>query len=395
MISMQQMLSCTALFLCLGAPALDAASVSENHPDGSKALKVSVNKDGERDGALTAWWPGGKVVQEKSKWNDGKLHGVRQTFDEQGTLRTEEAWLDGRLIYPRSQTIINARFTQLKADSQRQLAELHKSPDFTAELTGDQADALTQLRQYRFLCGLTDDIDITNTYTLEAQKGAEILVAIGKLDHFPKQPAQWSDADYALAQSACGHGNLAMGGGNLTRAVDMWMDDSDPSNIGALGHRRWMLNPSMGQCGFGIDGNYQVIWAHDQSQQQPTAQSWQAFPPPGFVPTTHFGNRHAWHISLNPKDYSIDLKAMTFAIYPLDQRLQRNGAAYILDHDGSDGTGYGSYKNARIVRPATDRQPTGQPPYTVAKNRSFEAVVTGLKPRNDAPNELSWIVTFY
>lgn len=375
--------------------ALAAETVTENHPDGSKALTVAVDKDGKRDGALTAWWSGGKVLKEKSKWDKGELHGLRTLYDEKGKPVVEETWIKGRLVYPRSQAQVAAGLQRIEAEVAALLPTWPKSGNAGAPAPVDESRALARLRQYRWLVGLAHDVSIEPRYTDEAQEAAEVLAAIGRLDHHPKQPAGWADADFAKAKSGCGHGNLAMGVGDLVRAVDLWMDDSDPSNIDALGHRRWMLNPVMQTCGFGISGKFSVIWAHDDARKEPPPQAWQAFPPPGYVPVTHFGNRHAWHLSLNPKDYSVDLKSMTFQIFALDERLQRQGGPLALDHDGSNDTGYGCYKNARIVRPDAKSGGKGQAIYSVAKNRSYEAVVGALKPKGQAPAEISWIVTFF
>jgi hypothetical protein len=383
------------LLLLFVFAALAAETVTENHPDGSKALTVTVDKDGKRDGTLTAWWPGGKLLQEKSKWDAGMLHGLRTLYDEKGKPLTEETWIRGRLIYPRSQAQTAQLLTRIEAETLQWMATWPKPSNPAAAAPAEQAKALVRLRQYRALCGLSYDVVLDDRYTDEAQEGAKVLAALGKLDHFPKQPAGWNDEDFAKAKSACGHGNLAMGASDLIRAIDMWMDDSDASNIGALGHRRWLLNPEMLACGFGISGKFSVIWAHDAARKQPAVQQWQAYPPPGFMPISHFGDRHAWHISLNPADYAVNATSETFAIYALDQQLKRQGAALPLDHDGSNDTGYGSYKNARIVRPDAKSGGKGQPSYAVAKGRSFEAVVGGLKPKGDAPAEISWVVTFY
>lgn len=379
----------------LAVALLSAETVTELHPDGSKALSVAVDKDGKRDGALTAWWPGGKLLKEKSKWDKGELHGMRTLYDEKGKPSVEETWIRGRLIYPRSQAQVAAGLAKVEADTMPLLPVWPKSGNPGAPSPVDEIKAVVRLRQYRWLCGLSHEVVIQPEYTDEAQEAAEILAAIGKLDHFPTKPAGWSDADYAKGKSGCGHGNLAMGAGDLVRAVDMWMDDSDQSNIGALGHRRWLLNPVMQTCGFGISGKFSVVWAHDTSRKDPTPQQWQAFPPPGFVPMSHFSDRHAWHISLNPTDYKVDVKSMTFAIFALDPQLRRQGAALPLDHDGSNTVGYGSYGHARIVRPDGKLSGKGQPGYAVAKGRSYEAVVGGLSPKDKAPAEISWVVTFY
>ncbi len=379
----------------LAVATLSAQTVTELYPDGTKSLSVAVDKEGKRDGQLTAWWPGGKLLKEKSKWDNGGLHGIRVLYDEKGKAQTEETWIRGKLIYPHSQAEVAQTLARIDAETMQLLPSWPKSGNPAAPSPVDEAKALARLRQYRWLCGLSYDVVIKPVYTDEAQEGGEILAALGKLDHHPAQPAGWNDADYAKAKSACGHGNLAMGAGDLTRAVDMWMDDSDKSNIDALGHRRWMLNPVMQACGFGISGKYSVIWAHDDDRKAPEPQQWQAFPPPGFMPVTHFSERHAWHISLNPADYTVDLKAMTFVIRALDERLQPIGDPLPLDHDGSEGSGYGCYKNARIVRPDSASGGKGRPTYAVAKRRSYQAVVGGLKPKGVAPAEISWVVTFY
>jgi len=384
-----------SLILFLAFTALSAEAVTENHPDGSKALSVAIDKDGKRDGALSAWWPGGKVLKEKSKWDKGELHGLRMLYDEKGKPTVEETWIRGRLIYPRSQAQVTTGLARIEAETMALLPTWPKSGNPSAPAPADEAKAMAKLRQYRWLVGLAYDVTIEPKHTDEAQKGAEILAALGKLDHHPAKPAGWNDADYKKAKNACWHGNLAMGVGDLGRSVDMWMDDSDQSNIDVLGHRRWMLNPVMQTCGYGISGKYSVIWAHDGARKDPTAQQWQAFPPPGFMPVSHFGDRYAWHISLNPAEYTIDLKATTFVIHVLDAQLKRQGAPLPLDHDGSNGDGYGCYKNARIVRPDAKSAVNGQKGYAVAKGRSYEAVVGGLKPKGNAPAEIIWIVTFY
>lgn len=379
----------------LAVTALAAESVTENHPDGSKSFTVQVDKQGQRNGTLTAWWPGGKIVKEKSAWADGHLHGIRQLFDEKGKPLVDETWLQGRLVYPRTQAQTSDGLAAIEREAMAYIATVPKSANPTAAPAADQGKALARLRQYRWLCGLAHDVTIDATYTDEAQEASRILVAIGKLDHHPAKPATWNDTDFAKASNACGHGNLAMGGNSLTAAVDMWMDDSDATNIDRLGHRRWMLNPPMQACGFGITGAYEVIWAHDSARKEPTRQQWQAFPPAGFVPVTHFSDRHAWHLSLNPADYQINLTSETFQIYPLDKRFVRSGPAYALNYEHGNSDGFGSYANARMVRPDPLKQPKGQTPFQVAKGRSYEAVVGGLSPKGDAPKEISWIVTFY
>jgi hypothetical protein len=386
--------------LVLLAPALSAAQVTETHPDGSRASTAVVDKEGRRDGAYTAWWPGGKLLKEKAAYKDGVLHGIRALYDEKGKQVGEETWIQGRLIYPRNQAQVAAGLKQIEAEAAAWVAQWPKPTNPAAAGPADQAKALARLRQYRWLSGLAHDVVLDDRYTDCAQEGAALLAKLGKLDHHPKKPADMDEATYKKAYEGTSRGNLAQGLGDLVSAVDGWMDDSDPSNIAALGHRRWLLNPSMAAAGFGIDGKMSVVFAHDTARKDAPHQPWQAYPAPGFYPVSHFGQRHAWHVSVNPKDYQTDLKAATFRIYALDQSLRRlSEEPLTLDYDGSNGDGYGDYRNARIVRPGQPKDPPrGQKPgpvYQVVKGRSYEAVVGGLTPKGSAPSEIRFVVTFF
>jgi hypothetical protein len=50
------------------------------------------------------------------------------------------------------------------------------------------------------------------------------------------------DKRYQQGVEGAGHSNLAVSGA-VVDSVDNYMDDSDPGNVGRLGHRRWCLNP--------------------------------------------------------------------------------------------------------------------------------------------------------
>src|SRR5438045_1192356 len=77
---------------------------------------------------------------------------------------------------------------------------------------------------------------------------------LGRLDHDPRNPGLPED-QYQLARKAAGSSNLGWFGkgqsDSLALSVDMFMDDSDETNIDRVGHRRWCLNPAMKKVGFG------------------------------------------------------------------------------------------------------------------------------------------------
>jgi hypothetical protein len=93
----------------------------------------------------------------------------------------------------------------------------------------------------------------------------------------------------------------------LEQAIKSWLNDSDPSNIKVLGHRRWVLNPPMKNTGFGRvtnpgKGTFITMWAVDKSGAGKKDRV--LWPNEGNFPSDFFGTNHAWSISLNSAVYS-------------------------------------------------------------------------------------------
>ena len=105
---------------------------------------------------------------------------------------------------------------------------------------------LNALRRIAGLSAVTLDAGLCSS----AQYGAVIQAARGSLSHTPAAPAGMSIDFYQKACAASSSSNLAAGY-SLVEAVDGLMEDSSPSNIQALGHRRWQLSPLLGKVGFG------------------------------------------------------------------------------------------------------------------------------------------------
>lgn len=131
--------------------------------------------------------------------------------------------------------------------------------------------ALDRLNLMRRLAGL-NAVTLDNTLTSRAQHGAVLLAANGVLTHFPEQPADMDESFYNTGLNAASSSNIYMGtNATLPQAVDAFMDDSDGGNLPMLGHRRWLLNPTMGKTGFGFSPssktfgsytyNFATLWA--------------------------------------------------------------------------------------------------------------------------------------
>lgn len=212
-------------------------------------------------------------------------------------------------------------------------------------------------------------------------KGAELCRTIGHLDHTPPNPG-WPDDDYRLGYEGTSHSNLSMGS-SMVRSVDSYMDDSDPSNIDRIGHRRWCLNPRMLKTAFGVAERFSAMWSMDGSRGGGASVDAVCYPPPGYTPTTMFHARHAW--SCAPKTGlfgRLSTKDIEVNIYPLDERYVRSPDPLPLDHFGIAGDGYGSGA-CLVFRPKSLGTAPG--------NRYWVEVREKDKAR---PKTLSWVVEF-
>ena len=148
---------------------------------------------------------------------------------------------------------------------------------------------INSINQARFVAGL-NEVQLDATLSLLEQLTAMINAANDELNHNPAQPAGMSDEMYELGFEGAQSSNLAMGFPGPAAAVfDGWLYDSDEYNIEVLGHRRWILSPSMKETGFGQVGDYSAMYVFDWSEEtQPVA--W----PAKNMPVNMFSEGEAW-----------------------------------------------------------------------------------------------------
>ena len=77
------------------------------------------------------------------------------------------------------------------------------------------------------------------------------------------------------------------------------MSDADGYNIPMLGHRRWVLNPGMGQTGFGMVGKYCAMFSFDESNRY-ASESRVAWPAQ-LTPVSLFGQDDPWSLSMGTR----------------------------------------------------------------------------------------------
>lgn len=158
-------------------------------------------------------------------------------------------------------------------------------------------DGLNALNVMRYVAGLPANVKIDNTYNKKCQAAALVNAANGQLSHFPSKPAGMSNTLYNLGKTGAGSSNIAWNYGNLASSVLYgWMADSDMSNIDRVGHRRWILNPSMKKTGFGFVNNYSAMYAFDNSfgNTKYYGVAW----PAQNMPVQYFSNDTAWSVSM-------------------------------------------------------------------------------------------------
>lgn len=245
--------------------------------------------------------------------------------------------------------------------------------------------ALLRLRSYRFLCSLPQ-VKLTLDAALDedAVAVANICSRLGKLSHEPENP-DLPEEEYQRARTAAGKCNLSCGPNTLTKAIDMWMDDSDEHNLGQLGHRRWCLNPSMQKLGLGRSGDYSAMWALDSSGTAAADYDVISFPPPGYVPIDFFGEEYAWSITVNPAKYlAPELKELVVQLFPIEQGEADRANAIEIENLAVDTQGFG-VSNCIIFRPKA---------INVATGKSYLLELRGLQTRDDQPASVTFPVHF-
>jgi hypothetical protein len=155
----------------------------------------------------------------------------------------------------------------------------------------------------RYIAGIPADVVLDAGYTDLNQHGAVLLSANNQLTHSPSKPANMDQGFYDKGYKAAQSSNIATSNLPYT-TVFQYMDDSDPGNIDAVGHRRWILNPPMKKTGFGVGATrYGLMYSIDGSRNPEYDYDYVAWPSPGVFPANLFSNNIAWSISVNTQKY--------------------------------------------------------------------------------------------
>lgn len=162
-------------------------------------------------------------------------------------------------------------------------------------------NSLNTLNCIRYIAGL-QEVSLNSEYNELAQAAALVNCVNNKISHTPAQPADMPDDIFKIAEYGAAHSNLfayyTSGISfkfNVSYGIMEYMDDSTPSNIETLGHRRWCLNPAMLETGFGAVQNQSAMFAFDH--QRSAAESGVCWPAQN-MPAEYFDSDMAWSISM-------------------------------------------------------------------------------------------------
>lgn len=368
----------------------------EYHENGKLKVKATCKAD-EFEGAYLTYYPSGQP-HITAAYKAGQLTGPYSEKDEKGKLRMSAVYKAGKLNgllkhYDKGKEVFAHPFSDgepvfaRSLEKTKAVIEKLRTPT-TAEENAeeplkDRLAALRRLKIYRFLVGVPyENLQLDDEYNRCCDAGARLCEKIGQLDHRPKNPGLPED-EYKLGYKGTSQSNLALGTTSLPKAVDLWMDDSDKSNIDRLGHRRWCLNPAMLRTGFGKSGKFTAMYAFDKGQPKVPDYDYVAFPSPGYMPVEFFGKDYAWNVSLNPKKYQKPASAKA-RIYEVDALLNMTGEPLSLNFSRVDTGGFG-IPYCVIFRPDKPNLADGQ---------RYMVEIDGLYNLANQPIVLKFLVVF-
>ncbi|MBQ3757998.1 MAG: CAP domain-containing protein [Synergistaceae bacterium] len=256
-------------------------------------------------------------------------------------------------------------------------------------------DALEELNYIRRLIGVPSNVTLDSEMTRKAQHGAVLLDAINTLTHTPGKPSDMAESFYELGYDATTHGNIAWSSGGITinYSNKMYMNDSDSSNISAVGHRRWLMNPRMKRTGFGISERrgFAVTYVIDEDEM---SSSWPI--PDEYItwpvnkhphPLTYFDAGTAWSVTLNDEIFETASTASTSV------RLTRTSDGRTWNFGGGSSDGYFTINSqGYAIDQCIIFRPDNVSGYS--NGETWNVYISGLKRKDGTSGSVSYSVTF-
>ncbi len=265
--------------------------------------------------------------------------------------------------------------------------------------SGAIRDVGNLLNFMRTLADLPTDVVMTEDNNAKCQHGAVCLAALGTITHDPKRPSDMPQDFFATAYDNCASSNVYYATGSSAKKMPWqtilsFMDDSDASNIDRLGHRRWILNPSMLESGIGFaEGKngasyFGTLYAFDTSRSEEVAYDAICWPNGPAFPSEFFAGDHAWSVTLNPAIYQTPSRSAVAVTLSNDA-----GERWTFDAD--DTSRKGRYFNVNTdgfgVSNVIIFRPDGISDYRGV----YTVTIDGLKQKDGTATTLQYSVAFF
>lgn len=265
-----------------------------------------------------------------------------------------------------------------------------KSPYAIGDISNeDRLQALNSVNFCRYLAGLPADVTLNDSFNETTQAASLVNASNGVLSHFPSQPSDMSDELYKLGSSGARSSNIASGYSNIAASViNGYVADTDSSNIDRVGHRRWVLNPSMKQTGFGFVEKYTAMYSFDKSRSDSFTGDYVAWPPKNMPNEiyTQSSYGYAFSVSLNSSYEYPNLENIT-----VDLSSKLLGKSWHLDKTSTDmKTNYLTVNNDGYGMNRCIIFNVGQFP----ENDTVSVKISGLK-KNGVSTSISYDVNFF
>lgn len=173
-----------------------------------------------------------------------------------------------------------------------------------------QQSAVNLLNHIRYIAGLSADVKLSDKYSQYAQAAAFISYLNGNISSNPDRPKDMNNTMYMTALEGATHSLLSWASwgecGLNETILRSWMGDGEGygygnrADISTMEYRRWLLNPQLGQIGFGaatgIRGTFSAAYVYDESNRtaKETGIAW----PARNMPVEYFSSNSPWTFSL-------------------------------------------------------------------------------------------------
>lgn len=170
-------------------------------------------------------------------------------------------------------------------------------------------DGLNALNFMRYIAGLPADVTIKEEYDELAQTGSVLMAKNDHLSHQPERPSDVPKEFFEKGSKGTAESNIGYGYTNISASiVNGYVNDGDAGNIDRVGHRRWILNPTMMYTGFGYCKNentgnkFTALYAFDTSRKD-YAVDYVAWPAVNMPYEVMSG---PWMVSLSKQKFFLD-----------------------------------------------------------------------------------------